>query len=563
METNKRKLLILAGIFLFAVANVLAAGNEKGIEYYKADLYGAAKLFFLQQTNQSASDQAENYYYLGQTYYQLNQEDSASYYYQKAIDLFPEYPFGYIGAGMLQLKEGNAKAADDLFKKANNFAKKDPSVQTTIAEVYVLVGDYNNANIALDKARKINSKFSDIYIVEGDMLMKQGKVGDACARYENAILFNNSDKASYLKLAQVYKDINSSVAIQYLDKLVAIDPNYIPAYAVYGDIYREEGKYKNALDAYEKFIAIPGVPILQHERYAQLLFFTNQYEKALDQINYVISKDPNNLVMKRLEAYNSFRLGNYSVGLEQMKQFLAEMPKERHIYQDYIYLGQLSLKEKHSADALAAFQKALEIDSTKSEIYKEMATAALSSSLYPEAVNYYEKYLALEPTADAMDYYSYAQANYSAATYYITPENMASVTSPDAIAAYEADFKNYVQKGDQAYAEVIKRKPDLYYGYLGRANINSLLDKYEIDRTGKMKAGYAKPYFEDALPVLINTNDDGSKNKFIIDAYRYLANYYLSIDNTAAVGDYNKKILQIDPNDDAAKKTLQILKIKY
>ena len=559
-KMNKRKLLILTGFAFLTATRVFAASNEKGIEYYRADLYGAAKIFFLQQTNQSPAEQAENYYYLGQTYYQLNQEDSASYYYRKAIELFPDYPFGYVGEGMLQLKNRNAKAAEDLFKKANNLAKKDPSVQTSIAEVYVLVGDYENVKTALDKARKINNKFSGIYIAEGDMLMKQGKTGEACGRYENAILFNSTDKVAYLKLAQVYKEINTSVALQNLDKLVTIDRNYIPAYAVYGDIYREEGKYKDALDAYEKFIAIPGVPLLQHERYAQLLFFTGQFEKALEQIKYVISNDPNNLVMKRLEAYNSYRLENYAAGLEQMNRFLAEMPKERHIYQDYMYLGQLALKEKRLTEALDAFQKALEIDSTQPEIYKEMATAALNANLYSEAIKYYEKYLAMDPSADAMDYYSYAQANYFAAVYYILPENEAS---PALETTEYAVFKNNVQKGDNAFAEVIKRKPELHYGYLGRANINSLLDKYEIDKTGKM-TGYAKPFFEEALPFLLNTNSDGSKNRLIIEAYRYLANYYLSVENnTAAVGEYNKKILDVDPNDEAARKTLQLLKIKY
>ena len=562
MKMNRRKLLILAGIFLLALTNVFADNNEKGIEYYRANLYGAAKIFFLQQTNQSASQQAENYYYLGQTYYQLNQEDSASYYYRKAIELFPEYPFGYIGEGMLQLKQGNAKAADDLFKKANNFAKKDPSVQTTIAEVYAHAGDYTNAKAALDKARKINSKYSGIYAVEGDILMKQGKTGEACGRYENAILFNKTDKAAYLKLAEVYKGINTSVAIQYLNKLVALDPNYIPAYAVYGDIYREEGRYKDALDAYEKFIAIPGVPLLQHERYAQLLFFSNQYEKATDQIKYVISNDPDNLVMKRLEAYNSHRLGNNSLGLEQMNRFLAVMPKDRHIFQDYMTLGQLLVKEKQSTQALEAFQKAIDLDPTKVEIYKEMATAAVNSNLYPKAIEYYERYLSLEPTADAMDYFTYAQACYSAAVYYVDPVNMASVSTPDQVAAYEAAFKNYVQKGDNAFVEVAKRRPASHYGYMGRANINALRDKYDGDKTGKV-AGYAKPLYEEALTVMLNNNADGARNRDIITVYRYLVSYYASVNDTANIIEYSKKILNIDPNDESAQKTLQLLKAKY
>ena len=559
---NRKKVLILSGVFFFAATCMFAGSNDKGIEYYRAELYGAAKIFFLAQTNQSAADQAENYYYLGETYYKLAQEDSASYYFQKSMSALPDYPFGYIGAGKLELKKGNAKAADDLLKRANSLAKKDPSVQTAIAEVYTNIGDYTNAQLALEKARKINSKYSGIYLVEGDMLMKQGKTGDACARYDNAILFNNTDKVSYLKLAQVYKDINTAMSLQYLDKLVALDPDYIPAYAVYGDIYREEGKYVDALNAYEKFIAIQGVPLLQEERYAQLLFFTEQYPKALEQIKYVLSKDPNNLVMKRLLAYNNYRLGNYGEGYKLMVEFLKEMPKERHIYQDYMYLGQLALKEKQPNEALNAFQKAIDMDSTKTDIYKQTASAASNAGLYPEAIGYYEKCLALDPSADASDYYNYGRACMSAAAYYIDPANEASVTTPDAVAAYEAAFKGYVQKGDAAFAEVAKRKPDVPYGYMGRANINSLLDKYDGDKTGKV-VGYAKPLFEAALPVLLNNNADGARNSDILTAYRYLVSYYYTIDDIPNVIDYSKKILDVNPNDDTAKKTLTALKVKY
>ena len=562
MKMSKSKLLFLAGFSILTAANVFAGNNEKGIEYYRAELYDAAKIFFLQQQNQSASEQAENYYYLGQTYYQLNNADSASYFYQKAIQTFPEYPFGYIGAGKLELKKGNTKVAEDLFKKANGFAKKDPSVQTTIAEVYIGAGDYTNAVIALDRARKVNNKYSGIYVAEGDMLMKQEKVGEACGRYDNAILFNSSDKIAYLKSAQVYKTININTALDYLDKLVALDPNYIPAYAIIGDINRNAGKYQKALDAYEKFIAIPGVPMQQQEYYAQLLFFTNQYDKADEQFKYILDRDPNNLVIKRLEAYNSYRLENYAEGLIQMNKFLEVMPKERQIYQDYTTLGQLALKEKQPKLALEAFRKAIEMDSTKAEIYKEAAAAASNSNMYPEAVGFYEKFFAVEPEPETLDYYNYGNACYFAALYYINSDNMASVTTPENVAAYESALKNYIQKGDKAYAEVVTRRPNSHLGYMGRANINSLQDNYDGVKTGKV-AGYAKPLFEEALTVMLANNADGARNKDIITAYRYLLSYYGAIDDKPNIIDYCKKILDIDPNNETAKEALTILKVKY
>ena len=312
----KQKLLIYAGVFLLAAANAFAGSNDKGIEYFRAELYDAAKIFFLQQSNQSAADKAENYYYLGQTYYKLNQSDSASYYFRKAIETFPEYPFGYIGEGKMELMKGNTKAADDLFKKANSYAKKDASVQTTIAEVYIDAEDYNNATIALDRARRVNSKYSGIYVAEGDMLFKQGKIGDACGRYDIAINFDKNDKVAYLKIAQVYKDINPKTALEYLDKLVAIDPNYIPAYAILGYINREIGydnrenkSFLDALDAYEKFIAIPGVPMAEHESYAQLLYLTGQFEKANEK---GLSKIRNKFTREEVrdEGYDSYKESN-------------------------------------------------------------------------------------------------------------------------------------------------------------------------------------------------------------------------------------------------------------
>jgi tetratricopeptide (TPR) repeat protein len=563
MKKNGKKLLSIAGVFLFFAASVFAENNEKGIEYYRAELYGAAKIFFLGQKNQTVTEQAENYYYLGQTYYRLNQLDSAQYYYQKAIDASVEYPFGYIGVGKLTLKN-DAKAAEELFKKANGFAKKDPSVQTTIAEVYIDAGQYDNAILALDKARKVNKNYSGIFVAEGDMLMKQAKVGDACARYDNAILFNKSDKVAYLKVAQVYKNINVSEALNYLDKLIAIDPNYIPAYAEIGDINREEGAYKKALDAYEKFIAIPGVPLLQQERYAQLLYFTDQYDKSLERIHFVLAQDPDNFVMHRIEAYNNYKLENYKLGLEQLSSLLQSTSAERHIYSDYLYLGNMYLKEKQYKEALASFLKAAELDNSKPEINKAMAEAASGSFDYENAIKYYEKYFEADGDAVvAIDYYYYGNGNFSAARLIAVPENPNEVITPEQATANDVAFNSHIEKGNKAFSEVISRLPNSYLGYLWKANLYTLVDIYIQNKTGNFE-GVAKPYVEEALEFMVNHNETGARNKDIVNTcYRYLVSYYTIKEDKDAIIDYSKKILEINPNDEQSKKVLDLLKVKY
>lgn len=561
MKTKIKKMLLLATVLLVSAANSFAGSNEKGIEYYRAGLYGAAKIYFMQQQNLSATEQAEAWYYLGQTHYKQNQPDSALYFYKKAVEVDPEYPFGYVGLGELEVKS-NPKSADDLFKKAFGLAKKNASIPTEVAEIYIAEGNRIKAAEALERARKVNKKYSGILVVEGDALKKEGKIGEACSSYENAILFDKNDKAAYLRLAQAYKSINPDQALQYLNQLLEIDPNYIPAYAEIGDINYDRGRYKAALEAYEKFIAVPGMPLTRHERYAFALYFDEQYDKSQEEVKYVLSHDPDNSVMYRIEAYNYYKNKNFELGLQQMNKFIQNTPKEKHIYYDYMTLGDLQVEMKQPEPAIESYKKALELDSTKTIVYDKLTTAAENAKNFPLAVEYYEKSFAINPDFSLMNLFSYGQANFSAASHYIDPQVIATETTPELTATNETTFSDYIQKGTKAFSDVIARKPDTHLGYLWRANIGALVDSYNQLREKPM-TGVAKPYYEEALAFMMENNTNGVRNNDIISCYRYLASYYYTLEDLTLVGDYYKKILEVDPNDEHAKKILDMLKIKY
>ena len=161
-----------------------------------------------------------------------------------------------------------------------------------------------------------------------------------------------------------------------------------------------------------------------------------------------------------------------------------------------------------------------------------------------------------------MNLFSYGQANFSAASHYIDPQVIATETTPELAATNETTFSDYIQKGTKAFSDVIARKPDTHLGYLWRANIGALVDSYNQLREKPM-TGVAKPYYEEALAFMMENNTNGVRNNDIISCYRYLASYYYTLEDLTLVGDYYKKILEVDPNDEQAKKILDMLKIKY
>ena len=560
---NSKKLITLVLVAQVTIAGAIAGSNERGIDLYRAELYDAAKIFFLQQTNQSAEEQAENYYYLGQIYHALQKEDSVAYYYAKAKEADANHPLGYIGEGKLALLKGDLKAADASFKTALGLAKKDPSVQTSIAEAYIEANKFPQAEDALLKAEKINKNYSGIYMVRGNMAMKEGKREQAYSWYEQAIYFNPNDKVAYLKLAEAYKDANAQAALDYLNRLVAIDPNYIPAYALIGDINRESGMYYQALDAYEKFISIEGVPVLQHDRYAQLLYFTDQYQKSLEQINYVLKQNPANPVMLRLKGYNYFKLGDMASAAREMDEFLKNNPEDKHIYLDYITYGQALVKEKKAQVAIPALRRAIVLDPAKAgEVYKTMLSAYEELKDEQGIINTYEKYFEVTDTHSTVDYFNYGLTLYNAASQYIDESYLATLT-PEQRQAGNTLFSDYINKGNFAFGKLVELNPQSHMGYLWRGNINFLVDYKERNTKNAPFRGVAIPYYEEALKVMLENNADGKRNKDIIDVYDYFASYYLLRDDNVNAGEYYKKILGIDPENQKATTALKQLKIKY
>jgi len=548
MKKNWKKIQLITGSVFLCMASVFASSNEKGIEYYRAELYDAAKIYFENQIKQNeGTNLAESYYYLGECYAATEKLDSASYFYQKAIQTSPEYPYAYIGEGKLALKKENVSSANDLFKKAIGFAKKDPAIHTAVAEAYIDVKQYDKAEEVLDKARSIKKNFSGIYIAEGDMLMSQRKTGDACARYENAILFDANDKVAYLKLARVYKAINPDLALENLTRLLAIDPEYIPAYAELGDTYYKKNNYKKALEAYNKFIAIPGISIQQQVNYAFLLYYTKDYAKSLAEVNAALAKDPQNLVMRRLQIYNNYELEVYGLGLEVAEKFIQTVPEDDLIVLDYVYYGRLLDKNNHTKRAIEAYSKAIGMDKDgrQTDIYKDLAAAYEKEEDYSNAILFYQKYIANDKNATLMDVFTFGRVYYNAGNQEIIRKDRTA----QEIASDSLVRRNYFAQADSLFAQVVERSPESYLGYFWRARANFGLDP-------ETTLGLAKPFYEQTATILENAPEGSSRNRNLIECYRYLGYYFYLQKDYCTCKKYFLQVLALDPENAVAKQLL-------
>ncbi len=524
-------LSVIASI-LFASAN----SNQKAIEYFTYGLNNPAKKILLgnlKTGNMTLQEQAEACYYLGEIYSKENKVDSAGYYYQQGLSIDQSYAPNSVGEAKLILKT-DVSGAEKILNGIAAKNKKDMFVQSVIAKAYLDNNLMDKASKQISDAKKANAKSALVLTVEGDMLVLKKEYGNGCNLYEQAIYFDQNYKAAYIKYARVFSTLNMSVAIDMLQRLYKIDPSSYLAYREIGEVYYQNGKFADAVKAYSKYIENEKYASEDYPKYASILFFDGDYEKSMEIIKNGLAMDPYNFVLNRLLMYNDYELKKYQEGVD-LGDIFMKTPTQDFIALDYIYYARLLIENKRREDAVAQYQQAIKLDSTKISIYKDMAELYDNLKQYDNAIKCYDKFIEKGGSqVKIVDFFLLGQSYYSAVT-------------TDSVMPKERKDE-YCHVADSLFAYVAEKTPTSYLGNFWRARINSVLDP-------ETEQGLAKPYYE--ATILLLNKDNARDIKPLVECYSYLGYYYYLKKDMPTSKTYWNKILEIDPRNETAIKVLK------
>jgi len=231
--------------------------------------------------------------------------------------------------------------------------------------------------------------------------------------------------------------------------------------------------------------------------------------------------------------YNNVDLKHTEAAIKAADLFFNKSEKPEFTYLDYRYYGQALRDNKQIDLAIPQFEKALQIDSTKTELWKDISDMYSDKSDFIKSISAYTNYLNSLP-AEKKD----ADAMMPLAKYYYSLGNDAKV---------EATVKkDYLLKADSIFAIVATDEPTGYRGNFWRARTNSALDP-------ETTQGLAKPFYEKTV-ALVEPKADPRFNSVLSECYSYLGFYYLLQKDNAQSMIYWNKILAIDPTNATAKK---------
>lgn len=568
----KKKLKYLIVIFALTTGFAKAQKNI-GIDYYEIGEYALAKKYFEQEIAQSP---AQANYYLGEIAFAQGKLESAKSYYTKGQTADNKYVYNEIGLAKLESK-ANPKAGETTLNTILRTHNSDLDIKLAIGYAYLDLGLKSKAAEIAEECLAVDKKYPKAYILQGDIHKFSQELGIAAGKYEMAIYFTPNYPISYLKIAELYEHNNWKGAIEKLKDLTNIDPDYIIAYRYLGKIYTNNGLYPQAIEAYKTFFAAKNYSIEDISRYASALYFSKQYDEADKMIKEGLTLDSSNFVLNRLQIYIAANTQNHADGLQYAQKFFSlKSNNSDYLAKDFAMYATILKDAKKYDEALEQYKKALTIDSTEIELYKEMATVASLKKENGKAAEFYKLYI--EKTgekAEAMDFFQLGRYYYSAANIRTTADTTAILAlhtnehflniisnnhaEKDSLQKDKGMFVKkvvefYSQKADSAFDVIIARIPDGYTGYLWKARTKSLLDP-------DSEMGLAKPFYEKTVEMLEAKKENTKAiNAVLVESYSYLGYFYYLKNDTENTRLYWNKVLELDPENANAKMVLKSLK---
>jgi tetratricopeptide (TPR) repeat protein len=190
-------------------------------------------------------------------------------YFQKAIDLDPNYPQAYAGLADCYIMMANwgFTPPAEAYPNAEVAARKALALDDHLAEAYTSLAyasllydwDWSGAEQKFRRAIELNPNYATAHHFYSIYLMAAGRHTEARAEIRRAQALDPFSLIINSVVGWIYYEGRQyDKAIQQCEKTVEMDPNYVPALLDLGNIYLRTGDYKKAIAQFERARAVAG-----------------------------------------------------------------------------------------------------------------------------------------------------------------------------------------------------------------------------------------------------------------------------------------------------------------
>ena len=434
-----------------------------------------------------------------------------------------------------QAMKDNPAAAEKMAKSYMNEYKKDPEALLSLGSAYLTVKNYTKADeiaeMVIAKNKKNLAAQAEAYILKGDVEAvkdESGNGGGAASHYATAMSLDPKNPQGYMRYASVYRKINPKLVEDTYAKLRQERPDF-PIDAEAGHSFFSGNKFDKAFENYAK-CEIGQLDEGKLVEYLVSAVQLNKYSEALTIANFGGNKFAKNATFAQLGLWSAVENKKFDEALTIAQRFFG-MEGDKNAT-DYTYYGKAFLGAGKYTDAIAQFNKALEVNAQATEPLAKLSETYMKMGDEDTALSYSEQYMNKNQNASPSDYAALAQIYAQKAEKGV-------------------DAANNYKKALNVYDKMAEKFPVI-------ASWANMIAAGIADKSGDTDLGAA--YNQKIVDELYTKADrDADETGYLIQALRLLGFHYWSDKNDLeAAKPYYQKLIQLDPNDKNAKAALGI-----
>jgi tetratricopeptide (TPR) repeat protein len=339
-----------------------------------------------------AGRSAKMYSALGYTYEQQKQYKEAINSYRHAIELDRDNLDAIRGLAENLMNDGQTDAALEQYKIIADANPEDAQTYLHMAEIYRKSGKFD---LALENLKKAESMVQDSIEVPYNMAavyQAQGRFDEAVQTLQDLLKKTEKPDNSYTQGERNNRAV-------FLERL--------------GTVYRDQGKYPEAVEAFRKMIALGDDNAVRgYQQVIDTYREAKQWQQATAAAKEAVQKMPADRGLQMVYAAQLADSGQPDKALAEVQSLLKNKPEDRDVY---ITLAQMNTRLKRWDDAQHALDKAEQLSTKpddKEYVYFLRGSTLERQKKYDQAEEMFRKVLANDPqNSMTLNYLGYMLAD--------------------------------------------------------------------------------------------------------------------------------------------------------
>jgi tetratricopeptide (TPR) repeat protein len=304
---------------------------------------------------------ALSFFRMGLAYSNKGDKDKAIEWYQKAIEIKPDFHEAFNNMGLTYSNKGDKDKAIECYQKAIEIKPDFHEAFNNMGSAYYGKEDKDKAIECYQKAIDIKPDSHEAFYNMGNAYSNKGDKDKAIECYQKAIDTKPDKYEAFNNMGNAYDEKgDKDKAIECYQKAIDIKPDYHEAFHNMGNAYDDKGDKDKAMEWYQKAIEIK--PDF-HEAFNNMgLVYFNKGDKD-----------------KAIECY----------------QKAIEIKPDFH--EAFYNLGLAYSNEGDKDKAIECYQKAIDIKPDKYEAFNNMGSAYDDKGDKDKAIECYQKAIEIKP----------------------------------------------------------------------------------------------------------------------------------------------------------------------